>query len=376
MARPATETDSRWMSRALRLAIRVKGTTAPNPAVGAVLVRRGKVVAEGATRPVGGPHAERVALDKAGERARGATLYVTLEPCAHHGRTPPCADAVIAAGISRVVVAARDPNPLVAGKGLRRLRAAGIAVTTGVLESEASRLNEDFFWWITHRAPWVTLKLAMTLDGRIADSSGRSKWITSDAARVLVHEMRRRHSAIAVGSGTVRADNPSLSVRHVRGASPARVVFSSTGRIARRTQLAATASGQRTIVVSARGRAPGLRQLSGGSEEWQCGRRDPVAQVRTFLRMAYRAGIQSVLVEGGAKLAAAFLEAGAVNRACLFYAPKVLGGGIDGLKLSRPKPLGSALELSQVEYVPVGTDILVSGLVVGRKGARRVHRDH
>ena len=192
-----SESDRTFMARAIEIAWNAKGKTFPNPAVGAVVVSENTTVGMSATQPCGGPHAERVALARAGGRARGATLYVTLEPCCHQGKTPPCTDAVIAAGIRRVVAAVVDPNPLVNKKGLARLRSAGIQVATGLLREEAALVNEDFFWAITKHQAWITLKLACTLDGRIADEQGESKWITGTQARRFAHELRRRHAAIA-----------------------------------------------------------------------------------------------------------------------------------------------------------------------------------
>jgi diaminohydroxyphosphoribosylaminopyrimidine deaminase/5-amino-6-(5-phosphoribosylamino)uracil reductase len=208
--------DTNFMSEAIALAWSVKGKTFPNPAVGAIVVHRSGIVGTGTTQPWGGAHAERVALNQAGPLARGATLYVTLEPCCHQGRTPPCIDAVIEAGIGRVVVGVGDPNPLVNGKGIARLRTAGIAVDAFLLREEAEAVNEDFFWAITRRRSWITLKLALTLDGRIADSQGFSKWITDSPARAFAHELRRRHAAIAVGRTTLERDDPRLTVRRKR----------------------------------------------------------------------------------------------------------------------------------------------------------------
>ena len=205
--------DESYMREALRIAEYARGRTAPNPLVGAVIVREGTIVASGWHRAAGEPHAEIHALRMAGELARGATLYVTLEPCAHHGRTGPCAEAVIAAGIVRVVIALCDPNPLVAGRGLALLKEAGIEVVTGVCEAEARRQNEVFLKWVTQKRPFVTLKTAMTLDGKIASHTGASQWITGETARARVHEYRNEYDAILVGIGTVLADNPSLTTR-------------------------------------------------------------------------------------------------------------------------------------------------------------------
>ena len=224
--------DESYMREALRLAEFARGRTSPNPLVGALIVRDGVVVANGWHRAAGEPHAEIHALRMAGDLARGATLYVTLEPCAHHGRTGPCAEAVIAAGVARVVVALCDPNPLVAGRGIAMLEAAGIEVVTGVLEDEARRQNETFLKWITTKRPFVTLKTAMTLDGKIASCTGASAWITGESARMRVHEYRDAYDAILIGIGTLLADDPSLTARlpDRPGHHPLRIVLDSEAR--------------------------------------------------------------------------------------------------------------------------------------------------
>ncbi|MCD6129075.1 bifunctional diaminohydroxyphosphoribosylaminopyrimidine deaminase/5-amino-6-(5-phosphoribosylamino)uracil reductase RibD, partial [Candidatus Bipolaricaulota bacterium] len=220
-----------YMRRALELARLGEGYTRPNPLVGAVVVKDGEVIAEGYHARYGGPHAEMVALSRAGERARGADLYVNLEPCVHWGKTPPCVDRIIAAGIRRVILAARDPNPLVNGKGVDKLRSAGIEVVEGVLREEAEKLNEIFFHWVKTQRPFVALKLAMSLDGKIASRTGKSRWITGEEARKKVHELRRRYAAVLVGVNTVLTDDPQLTVREVEGPQPLRIVLDSRGRI-------------------------------------------------------------------------------------------------------------------------------------------------
>src|SRR6185369_12601402 len=223
--------DDYYMRLALRLAERAAGRTSPNPMVGAVLVRGGKVIATGYHRKAGGPHAEIAALRRAGIKARGATLYLTLEPCSHYGRTPPCVDAVIAAGVKEVVAGMTDPNPLVAGKGFRRLRQAGIRVRSGVLEKESRALNEAFNNFITRRLPFVLLKLAATLDGKIATATGSSRWVTGGEARRFVHDLRNRFDAVMVGVGTVLADDPQLTCRIRGGRNPVRIILDPRLRI-------------------------------------------------------------------------------------------------------------------------------------------------
>jgi diaminohydroxyphosphoribosylaminopyrimidine deaminase / 5-amino-6-(5-phosphoribosylamino)uracil reductase len=362
--RPAVpDDDVTSMKRAIELAWSVKGATIPNPAVGAVIVADGRVVGEGATRECGGPHAERVALVNAGSRARGATLYVTLEPCCHFGRTPPCTDAVIAAGISRVVAAVGDPNPLVNGKGRRQLRRAGIAVETGLLRDEAAAVNEDFFWAITKRRAWITLKLAFTLDGRIADPQGGSKWITNEPARRFVHELRRRHAAIAVGRATLESDDPQLTVRYGPSRAPARCVFSSGSGIPRDSYFARNAHEARSIVVTADG---GRRRIehdgATGIEFWHTGTRNPLVNARRFTEMACENDLISVMVEGGQKLASAFLEAGLVNRVYLFYGNKLLCGGKEGLLFSKGLTIDRAISLKQFDLLSFGESFAVTGI--------------
>ncbi len=283
--------DERWMAEAQQLADGVRGTTSPNPWVGSVIVAADGRVFRGATEPPGSRHAEIVALDEAGEAARGATVYVTLEPCAHHGRTPPCADALIAAGVDRLVVAATDPDPAVDGRGVQRLRAAGVSVDVGVGAAAATESLAPYF---THRRtgrPWVVLKLASTLDGRIAAPDGSSRWVTGPEAREDVHRLRAVSDAILVGAGTVRADDPALTVRGIPGRRPLRVVLGRTPPGAR-VQPAMERSGEL---------GPLLNELG-------------------------HLGVLQLLVEGGAHVAGAFHRARLVDRYVFYLAPKLLGG--------------------------------------------------
>lgn len=361
-----SDADQRCMRRALALADGAKGCTFPNPAVGAVIALQGKIVGQGATARAGGPHAEIAALAQAGIRAHGATLYVTLEPCCHFGRTPPCTDAIVAAGIARVVAAGRDPNPLVAGKGLARLRKAGVAVCAGLLEEEARRSNEDYFYAIVNKQAWMTLKLAVTWDGRIADAHGVSRWITAPAVRAFVHDLRRRHAGVAVGMGTVRADDPLLTVRHVCGPSPARFVFASSGRIPPRCALARTAGKSRTVLVINDGSRPVIDRCANGLEIWRTGAGDAKTGMRRFLRMAYAEGLTSVLFEGGGRLASFCMEQRLVNRLYLCYGNKILGGGVEALAYRRPLALGRAATLDQIEFLRIAENMVVTGIPLWR----------
>jgi diaminohydroxyphosphoribosylaminopyrimidine deaminase/5-amino-6-(5-phosphoribosylamino)uracil reductase len=356
------ERDSAFMREALALADRVKGTTIPNPAVGAVIVQGDTVVGRGATQPAGGPHAEVVALREAGALARGATAYVTLEPCNHVGLTPPCTAALVEAGVATVFASVKDPNPLVRGKGIRLLRGKGITVHTGLLEKEASRLNEDFFWSITRRRPWLTLKLAFTLDGQIADLNGHSRWITNHASRRFVHDLRRRHAAIAVGGATVVADDPQLTVRHVAGPSPARIVFTSHPARLRRTNIWTTAGRIRSIAVTPGGKAGAKRKLVCGVEQWYTGERDEHRHMLAFLDMAYGEKLSSILIEGGRHLASSFLEHDLVNRLWLFYGNRLIGGGLSGIEFAASLPLPHAIRLDGMEITPFADNICITGI--------------
>jgi diaminohydroxyphosphoribosylaminopyrimidine deaminase/5-amino-6-(5-phosphoribosylamino)uracil reductase len=314
-------TDPRPLERALELAERGRGTAAPNPVVGAVLVRDGEVVGEGWHERPGGPHAEIVALEAAGERARGATLYVTLEPCAHHGRTPPCADAVAAAGVARVVAAVGDPDPRTSGAGFERLRAAGIQVELagGELERLAREQNAPFRTWAALRRPFVLCKLAVTLDGRVTVPG--SRWVSGEESRRRVHELRARMDAVAVGLGTVRADAPSLTARDVEAERQPRRLAFGRGPLPEGSELELRSG-------------PLEEELAGLAEE----------------------GVQSLLLEGGPTLATAFLAAGLVDALLLVVAPTIAGSG--------PRFLGElpeARRLLHARFERLGDDVLLSG---------------
>ncbi|AHG90651.1 riboflavin biosynthesis protein RibD [Gemmatirosa kalamazoonensis] len=317
--------DAAFMRRALRLARRGWGSTAPNPMVGAVVVRDGEIVTEGWHARYGGPHAEAAALAAAGDRARGATVYVTLEPCNHHGKTPPCSDALIAAGVRRVVVAAEDPHPVAAG-GAKKLRAHGIEVVTGVEREAARELNAPFFHALASDRPWVVLKLALSLDGAVADDTRRPGWLTGRAARREVHRLRAGSDAVAVGIGTALADDPELTVRDASAprVPPLRVVFDRSARLPDVSRLVRTARDVPTaVVVSPHTPAARLNDLEGAGV-----RVVRAATLHDALR-ALRADhdVRSLLVEGGAGLASALWTAGLVDRLITFQAPVVLGRG-------------------------------------------------
>jgi diaminohydroxyphosphoribosylaminopyrimidine deaminase/5-amino-6-(5-phosphoribosylamino)uracil reductase len=315
--------DERWMARALALARVGWGQVAPNPLVGAVVVNDGEMVGEGAHRRFGGAHAEIEALAAAGDRARGGSMYVTLEPCAHHGKTPPCVDAILGAGLSRLIVAVRDPNPE-AGGGVERLTGAGIRVDVGLFVEAAAELNAPFLHSFRSDRPWVTLKLAVSMDGAIADGSRRPGWLTGPEARRRVHYLRAGSDAIAVGMGTVLADDPLLTVRDADPprVAPTRVIFSRTGRLPLTSRLA-----QRThegpVLVFANMPDPSYDHALRGLGVEVIG----ASSLLEALRILRGRGVHSLLVEGGASLAASLLEEDLVDRVVLFQAPVLLGEG-------------------------------------------------
>jgi diaminohydroxyphosphoribosylaminopyrimidine deaminase/5-amino-6-(5-phosphoribosylamino)uracil reductase len=318
------------MRAALALARRGLGTTWPNPSVGCVAVHEGRVVGRATTAPGGRPHAEPLALAMAGARARGATVYVTLEPCNHWGQTPPCTEALIAAGVARVVVAMRDPDPRVNGEGLGRLRAAGIAVTEGVLEAEAREVAAGFASRMTRHRPLVTLKLAATLDGRIATGTGESRWITGEPARRMGHALRGRYDAVLVGVGTVLADDPDLTCR-IPGFRPTpvvRIVVDTHLRTSLTSRLVATAAESPTWMLIRAGSDPNRRQAIAdlGVRVIETAGAEAGVDLAKGLVALAEAGLTRVLVEGGAKIAAALLRADLVDRIAWFHAPSVMGG--------------------------------------------------
>jgi len=365
---PLTSDDPKLMRRALSLAARARGRTAPNPMVGAVIVANGQIVGEGWHPRAGEPHAEVFALRNAGEAARGATLYVTLEPCCHFGRTPPCTQAVLAAGIRRVVVAMADPYPKVAGGGLTQLREAGLEVECGLLEEEARELNRAYLRAVQFGLPWVTLKMAVSLDGKTATRTGDSRWITGERARAYVHRLRNWNDAVIVGIGTARADDPQLTAR-LRGArNPLRVVVDPRGELAMESQLVRTAAEIPTLLAVGEGCDGGRFQERGVSVEAipQQGR---WLDLEELLRRLVARGIHSVLCEGGSGLGASLLEAGLVDEVAWFIAPKLVGGreapgAVGGTGIER---MADAWTLEKVRYRRFGEDMAVLGYV---------HRNH
>jgi diaminohydroxyphosphoribosylaminopyrimidine deaminase/5-amino-6-(5-phosphoribosylamino)uracil reductase len=369
------------MSAALRLAARGLGRTSPNPMVGALLVRRNDVIGRGFHRGAGLPHAEIEALHDAARRGKpvhGATLYVTLEPCCTHGRTPPCTDAIVAAGIKRVVVAATDPNPQHAGRGFKLLRKAGIEVVAGVLDEPATELNAAFNHWIVQRTPFVTVKAAMTLDGRIATRTGESKWITGERARAYGMNLRAASDAILVGINTVLADDPALTLRPVPGLKlnlagirqPRRIVLDSQARTPIQSRLVADDfAALTTVVVSHTAPPRRIAALQKRVEVRVAPSRRGALDIRWLLKELGRENVTSLLVEGGGEANAAFLLGGLAQRIAFFYAPLIVGGrsapkGVGGEGVSH---LADALRLDNVEYQWLGPDLLLTASVEGRR---------
>ena len=356
--------DEKYMHMALRLAEKARGRTSPNPLVGAVVVKNGKVVGRGYHRKAGEPHAEVIALGKAGTAATGATLYVTLEPCSHtNKRTPPCSPLVIKSGVQRVVIAMIDPNPRVSGGGINAIRETGIEVVTGVLEAEARRLNEAFVEHVTKKVPFVTLKIAQTLDGKIATKTGESKWITGEEARREGHRLRNWNDAILVGINTVLKDDPSLTARIPGGRDPVRVILDSSLRVPLNAKVITQKSRAKTIIATlAKSKKNKIRKLQdAGAEVLIVKAAGGRVDLRDLMRKLGEQDIMSVLIEGGAEVLAAALRAGIVSKAVIFIAPMLMMGkdslcSIGGFS---PVKLKHALRLRNVTTHFVGQDIMV-----------------
>ncbi len=359
--------DKRYMKRALQLAMRGAGKTDPNPLVGAVIVKNGVVIGEGWHKGYGLPHAERDAIASCTQPTEGATLYVTLEPCCHYGKTPPCTEAILQAGISRVVAAVKDPNPLVAGMGLDILQKHGVDVRVGVLETEALELNAPFFWYIQQKTPYVVLKYAMTLDGKIAAYTGLSQWITSETARKDVHRLRNRYVGIMVGVGTVLADDPMLNCRLAEGGrNPVRIICDTALRTPLDANVVKTAGQIRTILATCQKDAQKQKPyLDSGCEIVVTEKKDGMVDLQSLMSKLGEMGISSILLEGGATLAEAALQAGIVQYLYAYIAPKLFGGKdaktpIGGKGVAAPS---DAWYIEAAKYTHLGKDLLVEGAI-------------
>lgn len=361
------ETHSTIMHRALALAKRGKGRTSPNPLVGAVIVNAGKIVGEGYHQKAGEPHAEIYALQEAGTNANGGTLYVNLEPCCHIGRTPPCTDAIIQAGIKRVYTAHLDPNPKVAGNGIKQLEEAGIEVNVGLCAEAAEKLNEVFIKYMTTRYPYVILKIAMSLDGKIATSTGESQWITSPASRQRVHELRDEVDAVLVGIGTVLTDNPTLTTRlpNKRGKDATRIVMDSHARIPTAAKIFNPESEADVIItVTPQAFAGNIALLKiTGAEVLVIPAKDGQVCFKTLMETLGERGITSIMIEGGGKVNETALMSGLVNKVMCFVAPKFIGGkespgAFSGDGITQ---LTDAPELKRKTITELDCDLLIEG---------------
>jgi len=357
-----SSTDIRYMKRALVLARKGVGKTSPNPAVGCVIVKDGTIIGEGWHRKAGTPHAEIHALAMAGDAARGADLYVTLEPCCHTGATPPCTEALIRAGVRRVVAGMRDPNPRVSGGGLAALKQAGIETSCGVLEDACRDINLPFVKHVTTGLPYVTYKCAMTLDGKIASITGESRWISCEESRKYVHRMRARNDAVMVGVDTILADNPQLTVRHVRGRNPVRIIVDSSLRTPTTVDILSGALARKTIIACTEEDVDiHRRYLQSGASVLVCNARDGRVDLLDLLEQLGRIGIQSILLEGGSRLAGDALSRGLIDECVFFYAPKVIGSdGFSPFAITGITDMSHALAFSNLSVRRMGTDMLVN----------------
>lgn len=364
--------EIQYMKRALELAEKGSGFTSPNPLVGAVIVKDGAIIGEGHHEIYGGPHAEINAFKNAIEDVRGATMYVTLEPCSHFGKTPPCANAIIEKGIAKVIIGMIDPNPIIAGRGVALLRDSGIEVHTGVLEEECEKLNEIFIKYITTKKPFVILKSAMTLDGKIATATGDSKWITSEASRKRVHQIRQRTSGILVGIGTVLTDNPQLTTRleEVNVSHPIRIILDTHARVPMEAHVLENLDEIRTIIATtALAPTEKLKRLKEkGAEILLLPIKDDHVDLEALMIALGEIGIDSVLIEGGSRVNYSAIEADIVDKVIFFIAPKLIGG--DEAKT----PVGGtgkmfmrdAVVLKNMNYQVIGEDIMIEGYLEKR----------
>jgi diaminohydroxyphosphoribosylaminopyrimidine deaminase/5-amino-6-(5-phosphoribosylamino)uracil reductase len=357
-----------FMRIALEEAAKGLGRTSPNPVVGAVLVKGGRIIARGYHKKAGTAHAEVVALEAAGSKAKGADLYTTLEPCDHYGRTPPCSLAILEAGVRRVICASADPNPQVSGKGVARLRRAGVKVLTGVLKEEADTLNRPFFKVMRTKLPWVTLKAAVTLDGKLATATGDSRWVTGEPARAWVHRLRDAVDVILVGANTVRIDDPKLTTRLPGGGGKdaLRVVVDSHLRLSPSYTLFTQRSPARTVIATledpeGRKARPFLAQ---GVEVWQVRQKAGLVDLKALLRRIAKNGLNHVLVEGGADMYGSFLRGHLADALALFLAPKLIGSpGLSWAGDLGVKEMAQAVSVSDLTFERHGEDVLLQALL-------------
>lgn len=354
-----------YMKRALELAEKGMGHTSPNPMVGCVVVKDGKIVAEGYHEKCGGYHAERNALLSCKEDVRGAELYVTLEPCCHYGKTPPCTEIIIEKGIGKVYIGSMDSNPLVGGKGVKILEDAGIEVECGILKEECEKLNEVFFHYIKTKTPFVVMKYAMTLDGKIAAYTGDSKWVTGESARKHVHLLRKKYSGILVGIRTVKEDNPMLNCRIEEGCDPVRIICDSNLSISLDSQIVKTAKTIKTIIAYAKENKEKIDALEKENITLLQAEKNGKVNLKHLIEKLGELGIDSVLVEGGGEIHGAFLEENLVNKVYAYIAPKMVGGSTAKTPVAGNgfEKMEEARKLKNVKTEALGEDILVTGYI-------------
>lgn len=354
--------DEYYMRLALNLARKGRGCVSPNPMVGAVIVKNSRIIGKGYHQCFGGNHAEINAIHEAGKAVNGATLYVTLEPCCHEGKTPPCVDSIIKNNIARVVVGAIDANPLVCREGISCLTNHSIEVKTGVLEDDCRRLNETFFHFMETRMPFVTIKYAQTLDGRIATATGNSRWISSPASLKYAHRLRTEHDAILVGRGTVEQDNPELTVRLVRGRNPLRVIVDSALKVSPDARIFHNLSAAPTLVATLRTSSDsGYKKLAamGVTMLTVSADRDGRVDLKKLFKKLAAKGISSAMIEGGAQIITSVLKRNLANRLVTVIAPKIIGGGIEAVGDLRIRNLQKAKPLSFQKITKIGNDIII-----------------
>ncbi len=362
-ADPETE-NLTYMKRAVKLAERGRGMVSPNPLVGAVIVKDNKVVGEGYHRKFGEAHAEVNAIEAAGDAAAGATLYVNLEPCIHFGKTAPCTEAILSAGIAKVVIGIQDPNPVVAGKGIKFLKSKGITVVENVLSERCQNLNQGYLKFIKNGLPFVTLKIAQTLDGRIATSTGHSRWITSESAREFAHRLRAEHDAVLTGIDTIITDDPKLTVYLFKGVSPKRIILDSRLRIPLDADVLSEELPNRTVVLTteqaSKEKITRIEEKGALVIVMEQDERGWIPQKAIWNKLA-DLGVTSVLVEGGNKVVTECLKSEFGDRLALFLAPKILGTGIDAVGELGIRNINSALKIDGMSVKKLGTDLLITG---------------
>lgn len=368
MKKYPTDFDKLFMLKCLTLASRGAGYVSPNPMVGALLVKNGKVSGSGYHKRFGGSHAEVNAIGSAKKSVKGSTLYINLEPCNYFGKTPPCTDLIIKNEVSRVVVGMLDPNPIVSGKGVKQLQKAGIEVQVGILGDECKKLNEAFIKYITTGLPFVTLKIAQTLDGKIADVTGNSKWITNEKSRQLVHHLRSRYDAVLIGANTVNQDNPALTIRDVKGRNPIRVILDDRLKVNINSAMFTDNKSRNILFTSTKSaRANSLkmkRLLSNGVEIIEIpSLQNKTLSLKHILNKLGSLGIASVLVEGGAYVYSEFVSEKLTDKLLLFIAPKIFGKGISSFDYINNQSIGKHIQLSKAATWNLDGDILIEGYI-------------